>query len=153
MDTVSEQIVLVQEEYDNLMNFLKAPLRKGETGRSIVIEDVFTIPMTIMMVRAQRDKHSEPEVIGTVLYGRDPYVIYKREERNNSIVLYVNYCKDRNSFEFVPVKDVRAYKVMRAYDEIKMGLVNLYSCTNSKEDVDGLYSVIKELEKDDVEGS
>ena len=74
MDTVSEQIVLEQEEYDNLLNFMKAPLRKGESGRSIVIEDVFTIPMTIMLVRGQYEKHAESEIIGSIVHCREIYL-------------------------------------------------------------------------------
>lgn len=148
---MSEQIVLEQEEYDNLLNFMKAPLRKGESGRSIVIEDVFTIPMTIMLVRGQYEKHAESEIIGSIVHCREIYLITRKEEKNGSFVIFVHYNNDRNAFEFIPVKNVKAYKIGRAYDMIKMGLINLYDCTNSKEDVDGLFSVIKELEKDDTE--
>ncbi len=148
---MSEQIILEQEEYNNLLNFMKAPIRKEETGRSIVIEDICHIPMTITMVRGQMEKHAEPEIIGTVFYGRDPYVITRKEDRKDSYVIYVHYRNDRDAFEFVPVKDVRSYKIMMAYDKIKMGLVNLAGSTYIPDDVEGLFSLVKEMEKDDTE--
>ena len=48
------------------------------------------------------------------------------------------------------MKDVQTYKIIKAYDLIKMGLVNLYGCTHVKEDVDTLFTLIKEMEKDDT---
>lgn len=129
---------------------MKAPFRREENGRSIVIEDIFTIPLTITMVRGQMEKHAEPEIIGTVFYGRDAYVIHRKEERRDSYVIFVHYRNDRDAFEFIPVKDVKTYKIMKAYDEIKMGLIGLTSNTNLPDDVEGLFALVKEMEKDDL---
>ena len=151
---MSEQIILTRDEYISLLNFMKAPLRKEENGRSITIEDIFGIPLIISMVRGQKAKDREPEVIGTIIYGNQPHMIRGRKDNNGqSYVICTDYFNGRDSFEFIPVNDVQTYKIIKAYDLIKMGLVNLYGCTHSKEDVDSLFSLIKEMEKDDTENA
>ena len=83
---MSEQIILTRDEYISLLNFMKAPLRKEENGRSITIENIFGIPLIISMVRGQKAKDKEPEVIGTVIYGNQPHMIRRRKDTTDRVM-------------------------------------------------------------------
>lgn len=146
-----EQIILVQEEYDKLVRFMRSGIGKDEKAKYCVITDISYIPMTIMKMRTKADADGEEFVLTTILYCN---TVYRHRDTNYDdkyLTFNLECGKDTAGFEFIPVKSKEAYHKAKAYDMIKMGFVNLQGITQKKEEADVIYQMLKDLESDDTE--
>jgi len=147
---MTEQMIVTEETYEEIKRYFNRFPQKDKGGSSITVTNIFGDPIYLMKIRLKNTDGDE-YIQSMLQYWGVVYIIRTTEDKEGSFCILVDYLNDRNSFEFCPVKDVRSYKVSKAYDLIKMGLVNLRECSNMPGDVESIFDIVKGMEKDDTE--
>lgn len=147
---MTEQIVVTKETYEDIKRYFSSFPQKEKGGSSILITDVFGIPINIMKIRLT-NKNGEGYIQSMIQQHGIVYRIRSTQDKDSVFTVSVDYLNDRDCFEFHQVRDVRSYKVAKAYDLIKTGLVDLHECSNNPGDVESIFDLIKGMEKDDTE--
>lgn len=146
---MSEQYIIQKDELEKLEEYLIMGLPKGAKSDYRIFDTFNAGAITIGKMRVRLGKNTEEFTQMMIWYNGIPCVIKTRYKEKGLYRLACASEDDRMGFEFIPVADERAYRIDKAYGEIKLGMVNLLNCTHDKDTVENIFQLIKGMETDD----
>ena len=144
------QIILLKKDYTEFLKMLRAPMSKTDTMVSKTFLTANELDITVTKMRITLTVGDEPRQQIIIWYGGLPHLIVARTEHTDSISVV---CANMEGFEFHSVNSIEEYELKDGYNMVKTGLLKIQAYTKDPDSIEGLFTMAKGLEKDDIESN
>ena len=144
------QIILLKKDYMEFLKMLRAPMSKTDTMESKTFLTANELDITVTKMRIILTLGDEPQQQIIIWYGGLPHLVKARTEHMDftSVV-----CANMEGFEFHSVNSIEEYELKDGYNMVKNGLLKIQAYTKDPDSIEGLFTMTKGLEKDDIESN
>lgn len=141
--------VVLDTEYDELLKFVRAGLKKDAGGMSLSIQDIKTCETLVFSkLKVKYKIDGVPETAMIIIHKGNAYIVSNVMNEHEYLTFNCNYV---NVFRIHHTSDIRKFRLKEGYDMVKMGMIKIYTHAEiNKDEIDGIASLIKEMEKEEL---
>lgn len=143
--------VVLDTEYDELLKFVRAGLKKDAGGMSLSIQDIKTCETLVFSkLKVKYKIDGVPETAMIIIHKGNAYIVSNVMNDHEYLTFNCNYV---NVFRIHHTSDIRKYRLAEGYGQIKSGMIKVFGHTEiNKENIEGLFSLIKDMEVEELGG-